>query len=613
MKPKTLLILVIAFLVVIGAYLGFEKLYVPRTEEKKAKEEKVFPLTEEDITGIELASPAEVIVLEKDDGTWDLTEPVRTPADNGEVASLIAFALDAEIQRNFGDPEETDVDLTEFGLDEPVLTVTLTAGDDASRLVVGGETLEGERLYALVERGDDEKTLVLIDSLVLSDLDRNTRTLRKKDITAFHTDEVQRFSVTRNEKTVTAERTGVDDWIVTEPVEFAADPTEVLYVLDYVTEAEAVSFMDDGAEDRACYGQKDPQITLVLTDADGATSTLLIGDEDENGDYYALREGTPWVFTVSASVKNKLTLSEESLMARFLLDYTVSDVTGFTLETKDETFSVSRTDGGWEIDEPEGLPGDKAFIDNLLFDFKSLWFDEVVEKPTMDPGRNGLDDPLMTLHVVYEEELDDGPEDEAAEKKKKKGEEEPRTEEKEATLIFGDREDGGVSVRVIREDADFVAFVSLEDMTLPSPTLFDLKGKSLVMFEPDEVERVRIEWEGDTYELEKKKKKWVMTAPEEGDMDVEMMTYLLLDISDLAYYDVLYDTTENLEPFGLDDPVISISLFGPEGAELGEIILGPEDEEYGHRSAVSSELPMIYAVESDLVDDVYLDILDLQE
>jgi hypothetical protein len=300
-------------------------------------------------------------------------------------------------------------------------------------------------------------------------------------------------------------------------------------------------------------------------------------------------------------------------MARLLLDYTVSDVTGFTLETKDETFTVSRVDGGWEIEEPEELPGDKAFIDDLLFEFKSLWFDEVVEKPTADPGRNGLDDPLMTLHVVYEQEPDDDSGDEAEKEKKKKDEEETRTEEKEATLIVGDREDKGVYVRVIREEADFVAFVILEDMTALSPTLFDLQGKSLVTFEPDEVERVRIEWEGDTYELEKKKKKWVMTAPEEGDMDIEMMTYLLLDISDLAYYDVLYDTTENLEPFGLEEPVISISLFGPKGADLGEVLLGPEDEEYEHRSAVSSELPMIYAVESDLVDDVYLDILDLQE
>ena len=110
-----------------------------------------------------------------------------------------------------------------------------------------------------------------------------------------------------------------------------------------------------------------------------------------------------------------------------------------------------------------------------------------------------------------------------------------------------------------------------------------------------------------------KKKKWKMSAPEEADITDEMMTYLLLGISDLAYYDVLYDTTENLEPFGLDDPTISISLFGAEDTELGDILLGEEDEEYEHHPAVSSDLPMIYSVESDLVEDVHFDILDLQE
>ena len=92
MKPKTLLFLVISFIVVMGVYLGLEKLYLPKTEEKKAKEEKVFPIAEEDVTAVELVSGDETITLEKNDDAWVLTAPVRTAADNGEVASLLSFA-----------------------------------------------------------------------------------------------------------------------------------------------------------------------------------------------------------------------------------------------------------------------------------------------------------------------------------------------------------------------------------------------------------------------------------------------------------------------------------------------------------------------------------------
>jgi hypothetical protein len=333
-------------------------------------------------------------------------------------------------------------------------------------------------------------------------------------------------------------------------------------------------------------------ITLVLTDDEGAVSTLTIGDEDEDGDFYALWEGMPWVFTVEIAVKNKLTLTEESLMERILLDYTVSDVTDFTLETEHDSFVVSRTEDGWMIEEPEELTGDKTAIDDLLFEFKSLLFDEVVEKPTVDAGRYGMSDPRVSLHVVYEQEGEG---------------------EREADLIFGAEDDEGVYVRVIREDTDFVALVSPEEPSVFYPTLFDLKDKSLLTFEPEDVERVVIGWEGDTYEIEKKTREWEMTSPEENDVTPELMMYLLLGISDLAYYDVVYDTTENLEPFGLDDPVISISLFDAEDEELGEILLGDVDEEYEHYPAVSSDLPMIYAVESDLVEDVHFDLLDLQE
>ena len=69
----------------------------------------------------------------------------------------------------------------------------------------------------------------------------------------------------------------------------------------------------------------------------------------------------------------------------------------------------------------------------------------------------------------------------------------------------------------------------------------------------------------------------------------------------------------NYRYYILDDPAISIMLLGPDDHLIGEILLGDEDEEYGHYSVISTDLPMIYAVTSDYVEDVHLDILDVQE
>src|SRR3546814_3465832 len=79
-------------------------------------------LSADAVTGIRIEHPNEpTITLEKKGAEWQLTEPVQSPTDPFEVASLVNLAT-TEIKHAL---KVSDVKLAELKLDPPQFTITL--------------------------------------------------------------------------------------------------------------------------------------------------------------------------------------------------------------------------------------------------------------------------------------------------------------------------------------------------------------------------------------------------------------------------------------------------------------------------------------------------------
>lgn len=589
MKPKTLLIIAALFIAVVSFYVVFEKVYLPRKEKGKEKENKVFTLVREDLDLIKIDTEDSTIILvkEKDTEHWAMTAPVETEADPGEVESFIASALDTEIGRKLGTKSELEESMGDYGLADPKLTVVLGSGDSSEALLIGNVAPSGGEVYAM-RKGDDQ--VFLIDDYAMEDLNKDTTTLRDKTLVAFSPDDIVSLSISRGGTTVMVKKQADGSWLITEPFEFAADEEQIIDILDFVAEEGAVGFAPVDASP-AEHGLDPAAITLLLVDNDGATSRLFIGKPAGDGNYWAMREGRPSIFMVPENVKNKLTVSADFIMNRSLFALSAPDVTSIEVMAPDGAISIVRDGDGWKITRPEAAKGDRNAINMLLGSLREAKLSEIVQKPAKDPGRYGLDTPTLTVTVTVKEG------------------------DKEHTSVLKLARGAGETSYGYLSSGDFIFSIPTETIVDIQPTFISLKDRSLLSFNTDEVTGVDIAVGDKTYTFKKKRDTWKMTEPERAKVDADSMDALLISIGDLSYWKVLADTKDALKEWGLDEPRITITLFGDDDEEIGSVKLGEEKEQEGgvYLPAVSSSLEEVYNVNADLVDTIKDDIDTIQE
>lgn len=587
MKPKVLLIIAAVFVAIVSFYFVFEKVYLPKKEKGREKENKVFTLEREDLDLIKINTKTTQIILVKQDERWLMSAPIESETDAGEVESFIASALDAEIGRKLGTKAELADSLSDYGLDEPALTVVLGSGDETETLSLGNAVAAGDEVYAM-RTGDDQ--VFLVDGYLTDEIAKDATTLRDKTLMAFSPDDIVSLTVSRGAKPVTVKRQGEESWLITEPFEFAADPEEITDILQFIADEGAVGFAPEDGKP-ADYGLAPAAITLTLVDKDGAISRLLIGKDAGDGNYWAMREGRPSIFMVSEQVKNKLTVSADFIMDKSLLAYTVADVKACEITGPDGSISIVREGRGWKITKPEAVRGDRNAVNMLLSDLRNMKLSEIEEMPAKDPARYGLDRPTFAVTVT----VADGDKEHTSTLKLARG--------------AGDTSYGYLST------GDFIFSIPTETIAAVNPTLASLKDRALLSFDREKVTRITVAAGEKTYDFTRKGDNWKMTKPARKKIDAELMGPLFNAIEGLSYAEVLADTKDAPADWGLDKPETTITLTGDDGKEIGTIEIGAAKETDGgwFNAAVSTSYKKVYTVNTDLVDTISYEIDTIQE
>lgn len=133
------------------------------------------------------------------------------------------------------------------------------------------------------------------------------------------------FHITPEKVTVKAESEGEED--TTETVygidalrDYSQDKTTVKMVVNALIALNAEAKVFDEVENKAEYGLDKPQATATL-ELEGGDVTLYLGAKNEaTGVYYAMVEGDPALYTVAATVAEKLLASQLSYLTTKLLD-----------------------------------------------------------------------------------------------------------------------------------------------------------------------------------------------------------------------------------------------------------------------------------------------------
>ena len=218
--------------------------------------------------------------------SWEMLEPERFAADDGEVRALLGRVAALKASR-FVTDTPTPAELASWGLDRPRARIKVTISDaEAVTLLLGAVSPEkdGDRALAWMAL-DGESTVYLARDGLLDDYEAEPVTFRLKSFARIDVNEVAQVSASFAGAGDDAELSGTvtvrneaDAWLWDDGVPVSGSTPR--RVATRAAGVQSDEFVTSTGQD-ARYGFDAPIVRLVLTARDGRTSTLLVGASAE--------------------------------------------------------------------------------------------------------------------------------------------------------------------------------------------------------------------------------------------------------------------------------------------------------------------------------------------
>lgn len=333
MKKKTVKLVsaVVVLGVACGAYVGVNS-YVSSQEAKEAEEEDksvdLINLKADDVTAVSFKADDADVEFDRKDDSWteksDADFPVNQDTVDDAVKGVASLTADQEI---------SDVeDLSQYELDDPQNTITLTTADGDTTLQVG---MESSNNQYYVKKVDDDKNVYLVASTSLEPFmgglydfaeSGTFPSVTSATITDVKVDKEDGYELTQDADNLFW---NVSDGKDTEK----ADTTKAGNVTSAIGSLAYDKFVDYNCTDDAKYGFDDPYavITAKYTEDADSSDTEDDSEEEETKTVTVDKEITIYVGDETGSdryvkvddSKEVYTITEDSLTD--ILDSTVSD------------------------------------------------------------------------------------------------------------------------------------------------------------------------------------------------------------------------------------------------------------------------------------------------
>lgn len=346
----TLLMLVI--LAGLASYLYLVELPTQQQEVKEETQQKqLLPFPETAITGLAMTTAQGPVQLTRaGSGEWTIAAPVHTDADTREVQALIRALVTGTVSRTVADKSAA---LTPFGLDQPITTLTVTAGARQETLAIGDSGPLSNTLYVL--RGSDGK--VLLTDLAPKDfVNKSLLTFRRKELLRFVQNDVERVRLTYPPTEIVIYNMAKDkpkpSWKIRYPIEAEADQTEVRSLMFRLEGLKALGIIDPGPErDAVAKTLTTPKVKVTIHTAAGDQTVRLYQPDPQSGE--AIAETTPEapLYRINPTAINDLAKELFDVQDKRLLGVNVEDIAMLSVKTRDKAYVLINQSGEWLLED----------------------------------------------------------------------------------------------------------------------------------------------------------------------------------------------------------------------------------------------------------------------
>ncbi len=320
--------------------------------------------------------------LDANDSSWKIIQPISWPA-NGDAIQAISSDLqflDVEISFSKADLAKGGQSLKDFGLDKPILKVTLENSKGKQELWVGSPTVFAGRLYVMNPK--DEIVRVVAQGAV-SSLYAPIEELRDNRIFTSNALLTKSLSLwtAPNKLVEFVKDPATDLWQLDAPLRRPADSVALGKVINQLLSLSVVSFVPAKDTDPGRLGLAQPKLTLKLSG--NSSQKLSLGDDVPNApqpQVYAQLEDSKIIFTVrKLDLFDTLLQAQEKLRQHQFLDFDPAKVSALNLSSAFGELRLQKEGQSWQIydKDPSGAPrpvfaADSAIMLGLLENLRNL-------------------------------------------------------------------------------------------------------------------------------------------------------------------------------------------------------------------------------------------------
>jgi hypothetical protein len=336
----------------LGSYLYLVEFPAEQREEKRESEQKhILSFPETAITGLSITTsqgPVEFKLAEP--GKWSIVAPLQTDADNREVQALIRALVTGTVTRTV---EEQATQLAPFGLEQPVTTLTVTAGPQQETISIGDSGPLSNTLYVL--RASDRR--VLLTNLAPKDfINKSLMTFRRKELLRFVQNDVERVRLTYPTTEIVIYNMAKDksrpSWKIRYPIEAEADQNEVRSLMFRLEDLKALGIIDPGPErDTIAKTLSAPKVKVTLHTAAGDQSVRLYQPNPQSGEAIAETTADAPLYRINPALIKDLTKELFNLQDKRLLGLDYTDIAMLSVKTREHQYVLINQTGQWVLED----------------------------------------------------------------------------------------------------------------------------------------------------------------------------------------------------------------------------------------------------------------------
>lgn len=375
----------------LGGYLYLVEIPTQQQEVKQETEQKKLLLVPETaITGLAITTTQGSIQLSRAEaGAWAITAPLQTDADIREVQALIRALVTGTVSRAVADKSDA---LAPFGLDQPVTTVTITAGAQQETIAIGDSGPLSNTLYVL--RGSDGKAL-LTDLAPRDFVNKSLMAFRRKELFRFVQNDVDRVRLTYATTEIViynmAKGQPKPAWKIRYPIEAEADQTEVRSLMFRLEDLKALSIIDPGPErDAVAKTLSAPKVKVTLHTAAGDQTVRLHQPDPQSGEAIAETTADGPLYRVNPTVIKDLSKELFDLQDKRLLGVPAADIALLSVKARDKAYVLINQTGEWVLEDQPMEKLNQQAVDLFVSRVADLPAEERVTKLTAPLAPYGL-------------------------------------------------------------------------------------------------------------------------------------------------------------------------------------------------------------------------------